>query len=61
MYQKKTEVKISFLSIWECFNTYISFHNRPFLNVDDNISRRSSHHGHCKHTGNKSQLLHVSQ
>lgn len=58
---KKTEVKISSLSIWECVNTYISFHNRPFLNVDDNISRRSSHHGHCKHTRNKPQLIYVSQ
>lgn len=48
-------------SIWEYLNTYISFHNRPFLNVDDNISRCSSHHGHCKHTGNKPRLLYVSQ
>lgn len=58
---KKREIKISCLSIWECSNTYVSFHNRPFLNVDDNISRRSSHHGHCKHTANKPQLLYVFQ
>lgn len=37
------------LPICESMCIYLSFHNRPLLNVNDNVSMSGSHHGHCKH------------
>lgn len=50
------------LSICETFSMYLSFHNRPLLDVDDNVSVSSSHHGHWKQQRrHRPQLLHVCQ
>lgn len=37
---------LKYLSICETLSMYLSFHNWPLLDVDDNVSMSSSHHGH---------------
>lgn len=39
---------LKYLSICETFSMYLSFHNRPLLDVNDDISMSSCHHGHWK-------------